>query len=296
MRTFEGIWPALVTPFTEDRQVNGPVLRALVDYLIQKRVDGFFVGGTTGEGIFSPVPVRKQMVETVIQQVAGRVPVIAHVGAVALGDAVDLARHARDAGAAGVSSILPPLYLTQTAIHAYFKAIADSVPDLPTMFYLLNPNYDAVAVVRDLLDIPTLAGGKYTGPNMYEMRHVIDIGKATWSIWSGMDEECVYAAMMGATGAIGSTINFMPGVYRTIRDCVRQGEYAAAQDLQVRANRVTAMLVANNFQPSLKAVMTKLVGQDMGQPLLPYLPLSEDGRAQLWRDLAQTDFEELTRL
>jgi N-acetylneuraminate lyase len=82
MRTFEGIWPALLTPFTENYQINVPVLRDLVEFLISKPVDGLFVGGTTGEGIFLPLHERKLMIETVFDQARGRIPIIAHVGAV----------------------------------------------------------------------------------------------------------------------------------------------------------------------------------------------------------------------
>jgi N-acetylneuraminate lyase len=275
--------------------VNTSVLREHVQYLIDKKVDGLFVGGTTGEGIYMPVSQRKQVLETVIVQVNGRIPVITHVGAVASGDAVDLARHAADHGAAGVSSILPPLYANWTALYKYFEMIAESVPDLPLLIYLLMPNYDATALMRELIKIPAVVGGKYTGPNMYEMRQIIDLRREEWSIWSGMDEQCVYAAMMGATGAIGSTLNIMPGVFRKIRACVATGDYSTAQDLQERANRVIAVMIANNFQPSLKEVLTTM-GFPCGDPFLPFLPLTDEQRKTLHSQLAETDFAELAKL
>lgn len=295
MHTFEGIWPALVTPFTESHQVNIPVLRDLVQFLLDKGVDGLFVGGTTGEGIYMPAQERKRVLETVIAQVNGRIPVVTHVGAVASGDAVDLARHAAEHGAAGVSSILPPLYTNWTALQRYFELIATATPDLPLFVYLLLPNYDAAALMRELIKIPTLSGGKYTGPNMYEMRNIIDLRQSNWSIWSGMDEQCVYAAMMGATGAIGSTLNIMPGAFRKIRECVKSGDYTTAQDLQVRANRVIAVMIANGYQASLKEVLT-ILGIPCGEPYLPYLPLTDEQRKSLHAGLAETDFAELAKL
>ena len=156
-------------------------------------------------------------------------------------------------------------------------------------------SFDTAAFLRELATIPNFAGGKYTGPNMYELRRMIDLGAGRWTVWSGMDEQCVYAAMMGATGAIGSTLNFMPGAYRKIREYVRQGDYAAAQDLQIRANQVTAVLIANNFQPSLKEVLT-LLGLPCGVPTLPHLPLTDEQRANLHRGLAETDFDALVKL
>ena len=72
---------------------------------------------------------RKLVTETVIAQVNGRVPVIVHVGCVAVSDAVELAQHAQQAGADGVSSILPPLYKSNRSLYAYYEAIGSAVPD-----------------------------------------------------------------------------------------------------------------------------------------------------------------------
>jgi len=81
----------------------------VVDHLLAQGVDGFYLCGSTGEGIYMSVQEREQVAETVLEQVKKRVPVIVHVGAVATRDSVRLARHARQVGAAGVSSILPPV-------------------------------------------------------------------------------------------------------------------------------------------------------------------------------------------
>lgn len=295
MRTFEGVWPALVTPHTPDRQVNVTVLREIVEYLIGKGVDGFYVGGTTGEGIFMPVAQRRLVVETVLEQVKGRVPVLLHVGAVSADDAVDLARHARECGAAGVSSILPPLYDNPESLRRYFHLIAASVPDLAFLVYLLNPNIDAVALLRQVQEIPNLAGAKYTGPNMFELRRIIELGRAPWTLLSGMDEQFLYAQMMGANGGIGSTLNIMPGVYRRIRQLVQAGQYAEAQELQLRANRVTAAMIEVGFPGALKAVMG-LLGFECGDPRLPNLPLTSDRRHQLEQKLEEAGFAELAAM
>ena len=110
MSDFSGAWPALVTPFTAKDEVNVSVLRELVDYLIDKRVGGFYVCGGTGEGLFMSPEERKLVTETAVNQVDGRVPVIAHVGSMIVGDAVQLAAHAQAIGAAGISSVIPPMF------------------------------------------------------------------------------------------------------------------------------------------------------------------------------------------
>lgn len=296
MNVFEGIWPALVTPSNPDNTVNVDVLRDLVDYLLDKGVDGFYVGGTTGEGIFMPVSQRKLLAETVLSHVDGKVPVMLHVGAISVDDAIDLARHAQVHGAVGISSIIPPMYSTLDIVVRYYKQLAASVPDLPFMAYILNPELDAVAMMSRLLDIPNLCGTKYTGSNMYEFRQILDMGKGRWTMFSGMDEQFVYAAMMGATGSIGSTLNIMPGVYREIHAYVRNGQHQEAQALQVRANRVTETMISVGFQGALKEILSNLLDKPVGEPRLPRLPLSDEQHKTLHAKLAATAFKELAAL
>lgn len=294
MAGFSGAWPALVTPFTSDDDVNIPVLRRLVDYLIGKGIGGFYVCGSTGEGIYMTVAERKLALETVVEQVGGRVPVIAHVGCVAAGDATALACHAQDAGADGVASIIPPLYKSTESIHAYYAGIAGAAPNLPLFTYIFGGPVDAVALMRSLLDIPTLAGGKYTGPNMFEFRRIVDLGGGKWTLFSGMDEQCLFAAMFGASGCIGSSLNYHPGVYREIQRSV-PGDLARGTELQLRANLTTAAMFEFGYLGALKRVMSWL-GFDCGRPRLPNLALPGEREPALRSQLEAVGFFELAAL
>jgi len=295
MRSFKGVWPALVTPFTAENTINVPVLRELVEYLIDKRVDGFYVCGTTGEGIYMSVEERKIVAETVIEQIRGRVPAIVHVGCVSVCDAVALAQHAQQVGAAGASSILPPLYNNPKSLYKYFETIASAIPALPLLGYIFGGPIDAVTFMRELMAIPNVVGTKYTGPNMYEFRHIVELRDDDWTVFSGMDEQCLFAAMFGASGNIGSTLNFMPGVYREIHACCKDGDLARGQELQIRANKVTKVLISFGFPGALKEVMGML-GFDCGNPRLPNLPLPEEKRESLHAQLEAVDFSKLNEM
>ena len=295
MRSFNGVWPALVTPFTAEDTVNVPVLRELVEYLIDKRVDGFYVCGTTGEGIYMSVEERKLIAEIVLKQLRGRVPAIVHVGCVSVRDAVALAQHAQRVGAAGVSSILPPFYSNPQSLHNYFATIAAAVPNLPLLTYIFGGPMDAVALMREWMKIPNVVGTKYTGPNMYEFRHIVELRSDGWTVFSGMDEQCLFAAMFGASGNIGSTLNFMPGVYREIHACCKNGDLTRGRELQIRANKVTSVLLPFGFPGALKEVMGML-GFDCGKPRLPNLPLLEEKRDSLHAQLEAVDFSKLAEM
>jgi N-acetylneuraminate lyase len=296
MTVFSGIYPALVTPSDAHGGVNLPALERLVDYLLNKQVDGLYIGGTTGEGIYMSVADRQLMAEAVLRQVNGRIPVIVHVGAVASGDAVTLARHAEAHGASGFASIMPPLYNSTASVVAYYKTLAGAAPNLPFFSYILNPHVNPVAVMRALMTVPNLVGAKYTGPNMFEMRQIMDMNEGRWVIFSGMDEQFVYAAMMGVNGGIGSTLNFMPGVYRAIRNAVQSGDHATAQALQLRANAVTAAMIEADFPGALRMVLGMILGIDCGEPRLPALPLTEAAKTSLRRALDAAGFDELVAM
>ena len=289
MSSFNGAWPALVTPFTDEDKVNVGVLRELVEYLIDKGVGGFYVCGGTGEGLFMVPEERKLVTEIVVGQVNGRVPVIAHIGSMIVGDAVQLAEHAQEVGAAGISSVIPPMFQNSESLYTYFARVGAAAPNIPLLTYIFGGPTDAVALMRQLMDIPTVAGAKYTGPNMYEFREIVELRGDNWSIFSGMDEQCIYATMQGACGNIGSTLNYIPGIYREIHDSYKKGNIAQGQHLQVRANQVTGVLFSFGFFGALKEVM-RMLGFDCGQPRLPHVPFAEGKRDDLRAQLEAIDF------
>ncbi len=295
MRTFTGFWPALITPYTADDQVNLPVLHALVDYHLGKGVSGFYVCGSTGEGLFLRTEERILVTNEVIERVQGRVPVIAQVGAASINEAMELAAHAQAAGAAAISSIIPPVVYDARGIVPYFARLASAAPQLPFLPYLFGYTRDAVALMHDLAHIPTLAGTKYTAPNMYEMNQIVGFRTEGWTVFSGMDEQAVLGQQYGAAGMIGSTLNFMPGVYREIIAAVRGGRIEEALALQQRANAVTTYLISNGFSGAFRETM-RILGFECGEPRLPSLPLPTEKRADLRAKLDELDFASLAAL
>lgn len=312
MGAFRGAWPATITPTDEVGGLNEAALADLIEYLLAKGVDGFYLCGTTGEGVWMSGAERKRAVERAAQVIDGRVPFIVHVGTVGTRPARALARHAAEHGAVGVSSILPPFNRDLEGICRHYQAIAEAVPELGFYPYLFGGQIDPLELVKALRErVPNLAGAKYTGSNMEELGLLVeaadegaaDAGVAHagaahvhWSIYSGMDQQCLFAAMVGVEANIGSTLNFMPGVYREIHALYREGELAQAQALQLAANRVTSIVRLHGLAGALREVMRSVVGIDCGQPRLPNLPLTEAQRRSLHDQLQDTEIERLVAL
>ena len=299
--SFHGAWPALITPAHADGGVNLPVLRDLVAWLLDKRVDGLYVCGGTGEGLLIPPAARCSAVETVMEQVGDRIPVIVHVGSVSTHEAAALATHAQESGTAGVSSVLPIYQGGIEATYRHYGAIAAAAPGIPFFPYLFGGQIDALSLMSELLcRIPTVRGAKYTGPNMFELAQIIELGHAqpdsqAWTIFSGMDEQCLFAMMMSAPGNIGSTLNAMPGVYRLMRACYAAGDVAEALDLQKRANRLTAVMLEHGVAAALRVSM-KLLGFDCGPPRLPQEPVAPDKEERLGAELVEADLTALAAM
>ena len=109
MSGFQGIYPALLTPFKKDGTVNHEALRQLIRMNMDKGVTGFYVCGSTAEAFLLDTATRKELLETVVDEVNGKCKVIAHVGTISQNTAVELAQHAAKCGADAISSI-PPFY------------------------------------------------------------------------------------------------------------------------------------------------------------------------------------------
>ena len=299
--TFHGAWPALITPANADGNVNLTVLRDLVVYLLDKKVDGLYLCGSTGEGLLLTPDARRSVVETVMQQVGGRIPIIVHVGSVSTREAMALAAHAQEMGTDGVSSVLPIYLGGIDATYRHYEAIAAAAPDLPFFPYLFGGQIDATTLMKELLcRIPNVSGAKYTGPNMYEIAQIIALGDdhphdKGWTIFSGMDEQCLFAAMMDAPGNIGSTLNVMPGVYRRLRACYADGDVAQALALQKRANRLTAVMIDHGVAAALR-VSLKLLGLDCGPPRLPQEPVAPDTEERMLAELKEADLAALAAM
>ncbi len=299
--SFRGAWPALITPASADGGVNLTALRDLVDYMLAKQVDGLYVLGGTGEGLLISAADRRSVVESVMEQVRGRVPVIVHVGSISTREAAALACHSQEKGADGVSSVLPVYMGGLEPTYRHYGAIAAAAPDLPFFPYLFGGQIDATSLMKELLcRIPNVGGAKYTGPNMYEIAEIIDLGgdlpaDRGWSIFSGMDEQCIFAAMMNAPGNIGSTLNVMPGPYRKMRESYEAGDAAKGIALQKQANRLTAAMIKHGVGAALRVSM-KALGIDCGPLRLPQEPISPEREETILADLEEAGLAALAAM
>ena len=269
-----GIFPAIFTPFDEDLNIDFEILSQLIDFHMEAGVSGFFVTGSTGEGLLLSLDERLAVLKHVISQVNGQGKIISHVGHPSTQAAAALARKSANAGADWISSVGPIYHgTTFEGMKRHYHQIATAT-DLPFMCYSLNseiiPERDA-----SLFDIPNISGLKYTGNNYFSVQQLVRKVDRPIQLLNGTDEQLVAALSFGFNGGIGSTYNFAPDYYVGIFNHYRENNIVEAARLQAKINKVTNLMLQYENWSYRKAFM-RYIGIDVGPCRPPYAPLTEE--------------------
>lgn len=280
---FKGIFPALLTPFNEDESINFDALKQLVNRLIAQGVKGFYVDGSTGEAFLLTIKERKQLIRAVAEYAKGKCTLVAQIGSIALPDAIELARCAKDAGYDAISSV-PPFYykFNFDEIKRYYFTIADAV-DLPMIIYNV-PIYTGVSFTAEqmgeFLQDDRFIGVKHTSSDYFALRQFRSAFPDKVML-NGFDEMLLAGLSLGANGAIGSTYNFMPEKFIRIYELFNKGQLEEAVRLQEEADRMIAALCKVGVMQGEKAILTKL-GVPMGKLRAPFIDISDEQKEWLF--------------
>lgn len=265
-----GVLPALVTPFDENEIFDEGRMRTIVDFLIGRGVNGLYVTGSTGEAFMMSPEERKQVLEVVVDEVKGRVPVIAHVGAISTHLSADLARHAEQTGADALSAV-PPFYwgFSQDQILSYYTDIT-AATGLPMCAYNVPlAGLFGFDMIKRLAEIPGVDGIKYTATTHHDiMRIKAEIGQ-DFVIYSGADEMAMSGLSFGADGIIGSFYNTMPEVFLALYAAFKTGDMSKAKALQDVGNAIIFFSLARNPIATIKRTMA-WQGADAGYCRKPF--------------------------
>jgi N-acetylneuraminate lyase len=202
--SFSGVYPAMVTPFDENEQLDEKRLRAVINFLIERKLEGLYITGSTGETFLMSPEERKRVVEITVDEVKGRNPIIAHIGAIGTAVSIDLAKHAEKAGVDAISSV-PPFYwgFSSDQIHGYYADITAST-SLPMLAYNVPMAALGFDIIKRIASIDGLIGVKYTATTHHEIIRIKEeIGK-DFVVFSGADEMAMSGMAFGADGIIGS--------------------------------------------------------------------------------------------
>ncbi|WP_239445584.1 N-acetylneuraminate lyase [Vibrio nigripulchritudo] len=278
----EGIFVPLMTPFSADGELEYSKLDAMIEYHISQGVHGFYMGGSSSECFMMSISERRKVLKYVAQVVKKRVPVIAHVGAIALTDVRLLIDTALDENYDVISAI-PPFYygFTKQEVTYYYQSILDYT-DLPLLLYNI-PGTTGVTFTHEtllnLLMMDNIIGIKHTTPDMFFIERLRHLQQDSL-IFHGEDSMLVNGLQMGASGGIGTTYNLMPAQYVKLFEAMKQGDVDKAMALQHQVNRVTEVLLEVGLYQSIKFAMGEM-GIDYGHCREPFLPLSKEDKGRV---------------
>jgi N-acetylneuraminate lyase len=275
---FTGVMSALASPLRKDGGVNEEAASKLMRWQLDAGLAGFYVCGATGEGVVMRPEARKRLTEIAVEEAKGRGAVIAHVGAVDMVTAIDLAAHAADAGVDAISSVPPFFYSYGLPDIAQYYAALTEASGLPTLIYA-SPMAGTVFsrdMVAALMKIPGIIGLKWTNPDYYAMSRIKQLGDI--NVINGPDETLLCGLCMGADGGIGSTYNVMPEVFSALYRHFKAGRLEEARAAQAKANRVIDVLLEFGLLPGIKEMLA-LLGFDMGYCTMPMQRFSDDKKS-----------------
>jgi 4-hydroxy-tetrahydrodipicolinate synthase len=257
-----GILCALITPFRPDQTVDVPALGEAVEFLIHAGVHGLFVLGTTGEGPLLDQAERRQVAESVIERVAGRVAVVVHCGAPDTKTTAELARHAERTGADGTAAVVPYFFAhDRAALFDHFRTVAEAGPSIPHYVYE-NPErvgYSAGVplVTRLVNEVPTILGVKDTGDTIGKITSYVTQPGRPIQVYVGNNATIFPALVVGARGAVSAMANAVPELVVAVYEAWRDGRPEEARDRQFVLARLTAALAGVPFVPGVKHLMAR---------------------------------------
>jgi 4-hydroxy-tetrahydrodipicolinate synthase len=258
----------------EDGSVDEVALRQLVDYHINHQTDAIIAVGTTGESATLDHDEHGQVIEIVVKQAAGRIPVIAGTGSNSTTEAIELSRHAVQVGATACLSVTPYYNKpTQEGLYLHYKKIAEAVP-IPHLLYNV-PGRTACdmlpATVKRLAEIDNIVGIKEALGDMKRVAELLQFANDRFAVYSGDDATALELLLMGGKGTISVTANVAPQAMHDMCHRALAGDRAGAEAINARLMGLHKNLfVESNPIPVKWAVHTLgLIPPGIRLPLTP---------------------------
>ncbi len=285
----KGVYPALVTPFKKNGDVDEDGFRGLIRHALPN-VDGLVPCGTTGEFNYLTAEEQKRLVEIAVEEAGGK-PVIAGAGASGTRQAIRLARDAQEAGATGCLIVTPYfLHPSDKGVYQHFYDIATTV-DIPIVLYNIPQVMDAYLprrVVEDLADIPNIVGLKDSSGDLTYTMEVLEFAGDRIDLFVGHDEVVLPALAGGVSGMILASAQVYPEVWQAVIEAVQAGNLAEARKLQRSVQKLSRIFCRYGGGVAVKQAL-KMMGVSAGRPRRPLKPvggaLSHEDRAEIRLEL-----------
>jgi 4-hydroxy-tetrahydrodipicolinate synthase len=272
-----GCGTAMVTPFNADRTVDESALRALIDWQIDEGIHFLVPCGSTGEAATMTIDEHRRVVEITVEQVKGRVPVVAGAGSNDTTKAIALSKLMKEIGATHLLHT-SPMYNKppQRGIVAHFRAIAEAV-DLPIVVYNVPGRTGSNIEAKTTIEMAAIKGihaVKEASGNLSQIADIIRGRPKGFVVLSGDDELTLPVMALGGDGIISVVSNAIPGPMSQLCERMKAGDLAGAREIHMRLLPwMRAAFIESNPIPA-KAALT-MMGRIKNILRLPLVPMSE---------------------
>jgi len=287
----KGLFTAIITPFDKEGGLDEEGLRSNIDFQIEQGVDGIVPVGTTGESATLSEEEHKKVIEISIDQVNGRILVLAGTGSNNTSEAIDYTKHAKDAGA-DAALMITPYYNkpTQEGIYQHYKKVAEEV-DIPIILYTV-PSRTMVNIepetTKRLSEISNIIGIKDASGNLNQVSREIMLCGDDFAVLSGDDSLNLPLISLGGRGAISVASNIVP---REMGDLVRSalnGNLERARELHYKLYPLCKILFIETNPAPVKAAMN-MIGLSAGDPRLPLVSVRKESEEKIRSVLKDLD-------
>ena len=298
LKKYEGVIPAFYACYDDAGEVSPERTRALVQYFIDKGVQGLYVNGSSGECIYQSVEDRKLILEEVMAVAKGKLTIIAHVACNNTKDSIELARHAESLGVDAIATI-PPIYfrLPEYSVAKYWNDISAAAPNTDYVIYNI-PQLAGVALTpslyTEMLKNPRVIGVKNSSMPVQDIQTFVSLGGEDHIVFNGPDEQFLGGRLMGAKAGIGGTYGAMPELFLKLNQLIADKDLETARELQYAINAIIGKLTiiahvaCNNTKDSMElARHAESLGVDAIATIPPiYFRLPEYSVAKYWNDIS----------
>jgi dihydrodipicolinate synthase/N-acetylneuraminate lyase len=286
-----GIIPPILTGFDRQGNLDERATRKIVSFVLP-HVHGLYPVGTYGSGPLMTVDERKRALEIILDEVSGRIPVVAHVGHAGTPVAVELAKHAKSAGAAGIGAISPYYApnLPEDSMFDYFGGLIDAVneEDFPVFVYN-NAHYSQNSITPNLLRRLAERGLRGCKDSSFDLVNFFQYQDAVkeyegFNVIVGTEAFFVAAFDAGAIGTVCGLGNIFPKILRKLYDALAAGKRKEAMDLQRQILRIRKITKEGPTVPIMHSIL-RMRGIDGGESRSPYLPISDQLSKKVEKEL-----------
>jgi 4-hydroxy-tetrahydrodipicolinate synthase len=292
MRTnWTGVGTALVTPFTKAGALDEAAVRRLGRRQIDAGIHFLVPCGTTGESPTLTDAERVRIVEILVDEAAGEVPILAGAGGYNTHEVIELADQMRQVGASGLLSVTPYYNKpTQEGLYQHFRAIAESTP-LPIILYNIQGRTGTNIETRTLLrlaEIPNIVGVKEASGNITQICEVVNSVPANFIVLSGDDAITLPLMSIGGRGIVSVVSNEIPGEVVAMVEAAEHGDFAAARTVY---HRIFSLMQVNFVESNPVPVKAAMAAMGLLEEVyrLPMCPPRPESKEKIVRVLKEMD-------